>query len=203
VATSVLDAPLPTGAAQPPARRPVPVVLLAAVSGLEAVALLAGGLAGLDGLVAATPRPPGALVAAVLGALAGWIVLCAAGGLAAVDGGGRRLPAGVACAEVALVGALTVVAVAVAVPLPLPLPLPALALLVLAVPVGKLVLLSAPSAPAWAAAQPPRHRAWPAPVAHPRARLATVALIGVALTALAVSTPVAAEPPPTSAVPGR
>ncbi len=201
MATSVLDAPLPTGAAQPPARRPVPVVLLAAVSGLEAVALLAGGLAGLDGLVAATPRPPGALVAAVLGALAGWIVLCAAGGLAAVDGCGQRLPAGVACAEVALVGALTVVAVAV--PLPLPLPLPALALLVLAVPVGKLVLLSAPSALAWAAAQPPRHRARPAPVAHPRARLATVALIGVALTALAVSTPVAAEPPPASAVPGR
>ncbi len=201
MATSVLDAPLPTPASPPPARWPVAVVLLIGVSLLESVALLAVGLTGLDGLMTATPRPPGLLVAGVLGGLAAWVVLCAAGGLAAVDGSGRRLPAGVACAEVALVGALTVVAVAV--PLPLPLPLPALALLVLAVPVGKLVLLSAPSALAWAAAQPPRERDRPAAVAHPRVRLVTVALIGAALTALAVTTPVATEPPPSTAVSGH
>ncbi len=201
MATSVLDAPLPTPASPPPARWPVAVVLLIGVSLLESVALLAVGLTGLDGLMTATPRPPGLLVAGVLGGLAAWVVLCAAGGLAAVDGSGRRLPAGVACAEVALVGALTVVAVAV--PLPLPLPLPAPALLVLAVPVGKLMLLSAPSALAWAAAQPPGQRTAPAAVAHPRVRLATVALIGVALTALAVTTPVAAEQPPASAVSGH
>ncbi len=203
MATSVLDAPLPTPAARQPARWPVAVLVLAGVSLLESVALLAVGLTGLDGLMTATPRPPGLLVAGVLGGLAAWIVSCAAGGLAAVDGSGRRLPAGVACAEVALVGVLTVAAVAVPPPLPLPLPLPALALLVLAVPVGKLMLLSAPSALAWVAAQPPRERVRPAAVAHPRVRLATVALIGVALTALAVTTPVAAEPPPASAVSGH
>jgi hypothetical protein len=181
----------------------VAVLVLAGVSLLESVALLAVGLTGLDGLMTATPRPPGLLVAGVLGGLAAWIVSCAAGGLAAVDGSGRRLPAGVACAEVALVGVLTVAAVAVPPPLPLPLPLPALALLVLAVPVGKLMLLSAPSALAWVAAQPPRERVRPAAVAHPRVRLATVALIGAALTALAVTTPVAAEPPPASAVSGH
>jgi hypothetical protein len=173
----------------------VPVLALAAVSGLQAVALLAAALTGLDGVVTATPRPPGALVAAVLGGLAAWTVLCAAGGLALVEGSGRRLAAGVACAELALVGALVAVAP------PTPLPLPALALLLLAVPVGKLLLLSAPATPAWAAERPPR--AQPAAVAHPRVRLATVALIGVALTALAATTPSAAGPPPASAVSGR
>ncbi len=201
MATSVLDAPLPTAVAAPPARWPVAVLLLAGVSLLESVALLAVGLTGLDGLLTATPRPPGALVAGVLGGLAAWIVLCAAGGLAAVEGSGRRLPAGVACAEVALVGALAVVALAT--PLPLPLPLPALALLLLAVPVGKLLLLSAPSTLAWAAARPPRPHVRRAAVAHPRVRLVTVGLIGVALTALAVTAPVPDGPPPATAVSGH
>lgn len=201
MATSVLDAPLPAPAAGRPARWPATVLLLAGVSLLESVALLAVGLTGLDSVLTAVPRPPGPLVAGVLGGLAAWIVLCAAGGLAAVDGSGRRLPAGVACAEVALAGALPVVATAL--PVPLPLSPPALALLVLAVPVGKLLLLSAPSAVAWAAAQPPRQRTAATAVARPRLRLATVALIGVALTTLAVSTPAAAEPPPAGAVSGH
>jgi hypothetical protein len=183
VATSVLDAPFPTPAARPPFRWPVPVLLLAGVSLLESVALLAVGLTGLDGLVTATPRPPGALVAGALGGLAAWIVLCAAGGLAAVDGSGRRLPAGVACAEVALVGALCVVVATTPVDLP--------------------TTLSAPSTLAWAAGQPPRHRVRAAAVPHPRVRLATVALIGVALTALAVTAPVGEPVPPASAVSGR
>ncbi len=199
MATSVLDAPLPTPAAGRPARWPAAVLLLAGVSLLESVALLAAGLTCLDGLLTATPRPPGLLVAGVLGGLAAWIVLCAAGGLAAVDGSGRRLPAGVACAEVALAGALPVVATA----LPLPMSPPALALLVLAVPVGKLLLLSAPSAVAWAAARPPRRRTAEAAVAHPRVRLATVALIAVALTTLAVGMPTAGEEPPAGAVSGH
>ncbi len=199
MATSVLDAPLPTPAAGRPARWPAAVLLLAGVSLLESVALLAAGLTCLDGLLTATPRPPGLLVAGVLGGLAAWIVLCAAGGLAAVDGSGRRLPAGVACAEVALAGALPVVATA----LPLPMSPPALALLVLAVPVGKLLLLSAPSAVAWAAARPPRQRTAEAAVAHPRVRLATVALIAVALTTLAVGMPTAGEEPPAGAVSGH
>jgi hypothetical protein len=177
------------------------VLLLAGVSLLESVALLAAGLTCLDGLLTATPRPPGLLVAGVLGGLAAWVVLCAAGGLAAVDGSGRRLPAGVACAEVALAGALPVVATAL--PLPLQLSPPALALLVLAVPVGKLLLLSAPSAVAWAAARPPRQRPAEAAVAHPRVRLATVSLIAVALTTLAVGTPTPGEEPPAGAVSGH
>ncbi len=192
MATSVLDALLPTRAA----RWPVPVLALATVSGLQAVALLAAALTGLDGLVTATPRPPGALVAAVLGGLAAWIVLCAGSGLAVVEGSGRRLAAGVAGAEIVLVGALVLVAP------PTPLPLPGLALLLLAVPVGKLLLLSAPATLAWAAARPPGPRARPVAVAHPRVRLATVALIGVALTTLAVTTPAAAGAPPASAVSG-
>ena len=205
MATSVLDAPLPTRAARPTPRWPATVLLLAAVSGLEAIALLAGGLTGLDGLVTAAPRPDGALVALVLGALAAWIVLCAAGGLAAVDGSGRRLPTGVACAELAIVAALFVVArsTGLGAELPTTLPLPALALLALAVPVGKLMLLSAPSTVAWEAALPPRRRARPAAVPHPRVRLATVALIAVALGSLALTTPVAGEPPATSAVSGH
>ena len=200
MATSVLDAPLPPTA--DPQRRPAAVLLLAGISLLEAVGLLAGGLTGLDGLMTATPRPSGLLVAAALGGLAAWIVLCAAGGLAALDGSGHRLPAGVACAEIALLAALAVVAPGAAVDLPTTLPLPALLLLALAVPVGKLMLTSAPATVAWTAAGPRRRPAVP-PVAHPRTRLATVVLIGLALGALAVTAPAGAETPATSTVSGH
>ncbi|MGY1694488.1 MULTISPECIES: hypothetical protein [unclassified Geodermatophilus] len=203
MATSVLDAPLPTRVPGHPARWPVTVLLLAAVSVLQALALLAAGLTGLDGLMTATPRPSGVLVAAVLGGLAGWIVLCAAGGLAVLDGSGRRLPAGVAGAELLLVAGLTVAAGTTSLDPPTTLPLPALALLALAVPVGKLLLVSAPTTVAWAAAAPPRGRPRPAPVAHPRLRLATAALVGVALGALALTTPVGGEPPAPAAVSGH
>ncbi len=207
MATSVLDAPFPTrapaGPARPPARWPATVLLLAAVSGLQAVALLAAGLTGLDGLVTATERPPGAVVAAVLGGLAGWIVLCAGSGLAAVDGAGTRLAAGVACAEVVLVAVLSAVGRSAAPDLPTTLPLPAVALLALAVPVAKLLLVAAPATTAWQAAAPPRRPAPAAPVAHPRLRLVTVALIGVALGALAVTSPAAGQVPPPSAVSGH
>ncbi|SHF73048.1 hypothetical protein [Geodermatophilus nigrescens] len=190
MATSVLDAPLPTTA--DPQRRPAAVLLLAAVCMLEAVGLLAGALTGLDGLMTATPQPPGLLVAAALGGLAAWIVLCAAGGLAALDGSGHRLPAGVACGEIVLLAALAVLAVGSDLALPTTLPLPALLLLALAVPVGKLMLTSAPATVAWTAAGPRRRPAEP-PVTHPRTRLVTVVLIGLALGALAVSTPVGTD----------
>ncbi len=204
MATSVLDAPLPTRPAGRPTRWPATVLLLAAVSVLQAIALLAAGLTGLDGLMTATPRPSGLLVAAVLGGLAGWIVLCAGGGLAVLDGSGRRLPAGVACAEVVLVLGLTGAAwtIPLAGDLPTTLPLPALLLLALAVPVGKLMLTSAPATVAWTAAGPRRRPAVP-PVAHPRTRLATVVLIGLALGALAVTAPAGAETPATSTVSGH
>ncbi|WP_369258320.1 hypothetical protein [Geodermatophilus amargosae] len=201
MATSVLDAPSSVPAA--PARRPVPVLALAAVCGLESVALLAGGLTGLDGLSTAAPQPSAPLLVAVLGGLAGWVVLCAGSALAALEGG-RRLAGGLACAEVAAVAALFVVGLLTPVvgSLPATLPVPALALLALAVPVGKLLLTSAPATLAWAQAAPPRVRT-AAPGRHPRLQVATVALIGVALGALVVTTPVAGELPPVSSVAGR
>ncbi|MEX5718222.1 hypothetical protein [Geodermatophilus maliterrae] len=199
MATSVLDAPLPTrpaAAAGHPRRWPVTVLLLAAVCGLQSLALLAVGLTGLDGLLTAASRPSGPVVVAVLGGLAGWIVACGAAALGVLEGPGRRLAAGVACAEVVLVAGLLVLALLTPVldGLPAAVPLPALALLALAVPVGKLLLASAPSALAWAAVARPRHEA-PPEVTHPRVRLATVAVIGLALCTLAVTTPVSGEPP--------
>ncbi|MBM7807367.1 hypothetical protein JOD57_003204 [Geodermatophilus bullaregiensis] len=214
MATSVLDAPLPirpAGAAGHPRRRPLAVLLLAAVCGLQSLALLACGLTGLDGLLTAASRPAGPVVVAVLGGLAGWIVACGAAALGVLEGPGRRLAAGVACAEVVLVAGLLLLGLLtpvldglpVTLPLPLPLPLPALALLALAVPVGKLLLASAPSALAWAAVVRPRHEA-PAAVTHPRVRLATVAVIGLALCTLAVTTPVGGElPAPATAGTGQ
>ncbi|MGY1783786.1 hypothetical protein [Geodermatophilus sp. SYSU D00698] len=203
MATSVLDAPLPAPAPSAPRRWPAAVLALAAVCGLEAAALLAAGLTGLDGLFAAASRPPAPVVVVVLGGLAGWIVLCAGSGLAALEGG-RRLANGLACAEI--VGVAALFAVSLVTPLvgdlPTTLPLPAVALLALAVPVGKLLLTSAPATLAWAAAVPPRTRP-AAPARHPRLRVATVAVIGVALGAVALSTPVAGELPPASTVAGH
>ncbi|MGY1774803.1 hypothetical protein ACI8AV_03015 [Geodermatophilus sp. SYSU D00804] len=203
MATSVLDAPLPAPAPSAPRRWPAAVLALAAVCGLEAAALLAAGLTGLDGLFAAASRPPAPVVVAVLGGLAGWIVLCAGSGLAALEGG-RRLANGLACAEI--VGVAALFAVSLVTPLvgdlPTTLPLPAVALLALAVPVGKLLLTSAPATLAWAAAVPPRTRL-AAPARHPRLRVATVAVIGVALGVVALSTPVAGELPPASTVAGH
>ncbi|PWW21421.1 hypothetical protein JD79_00551 [Geodermatophilus normandii] len=143
------------------------------------------------------------LVVTVLGGLAGWVVLCAGSGLAALEGG-RRLVNGLACAEIAAVAALVVVSQVTPLvgDLPTTLPLPAVALLALAVPVGKLLLTSAPATLAWAEAAPPRVRT-AAPARHPRLRLATVALIGIALGALAVTTPVGGELPPVSSVSGH
>jgi hypothetical protein len=198
VATSVLDAPLPTPAADsgPAAVRrwPVPVLALAAVCGLQSLALLAGGLTGLDGLLTAASRPPGVVAAAVLGGLASWIVTCAGAALGILQGPGLRFAVGVACAEAALALALLVVGLSGPVLDDLPVPVPGLALLALAVPVGKLLLASAPSTLERAAAARPRRHV-PAQVVHPRLRLATVVLIGVALCALAVTTPVGGEPP--------
>jgi hypothetical protein len=199
VATSVLDAPLPTTRATGRRRRPAAVLLLAAVCGTESLALLAGSLTGLDGLLTATPAASALLVVAVLGGLSTWIVACGAGALTVLEGSGRRLAVGIACAEVALVVALLVAGLATPVPdhLPATVPLPAAALLALAVPVGKLLLASAPSTLAWEATAPPRHRV-PAPTTRPRLRLVTVAVIGLALCALAVTTPVGGEPPATT-----
>ncbi len=197
MASTVLDtreiprAPSPTDRRRPP----VTVLAAAAVGVVEAVALLAGGLTGLDGLLLSPLRPAGPVVAVVLLLLAGWVVSCAGGGMLLLDRSGRRVYAAVATAEIALVGALLALALTTPLfdPLPVGLPLPALALLVLGLPVGKLLLAGAPSLVAWVAEGPrvPARRPEPA-AAGPRTRAATLAVIGLALVAVALTTPVPA-----------
>jgi hypothetical protein len=155
------------------------------------VGLLAVALTGLNGALASPVRPAGSVVALGLLGLAAWIVLCAGGGAALIDGAGRKLLLGVAYGEMVLVSALLVGATAT--PLfapPAGLPLPLLALLALAVPVGKLLLAGAPAAQRWVAAGPRTRERRPDPVAAHRV-LATVTLgfIGASLAALAVLIP--------------
>jgi hypothetical protein len=206
VASSVLDArETPRAPSSPDLRRPPAAVLAAAAVGVaEAVALLAGGLTGLDGLLLSPMRPAGPVVAVVLLLLAGWVVLCAGGGVLLVDRSGRRVYTAVATAEVALVGAL--MALALLTPLfdalPVALPLPALALFALGLPVGKLLLVGAPSVVAWVAQGPaPVRRPEPAAVG-PRTRLATLAVIGLALVTVALTTPVPGAAPEAPATAG-
>jgi hypothetical protein len=193
VASTALD-PRTTVAPAAPARRrpPVTVVAAAAVAGVEAVALVAGALTGLDGLLLSPLRPSGLVVAVVLLGLAAWVVLCAGGGALLADGSGRRLYAGVATAEIGLLAVL--LGLGLGTPLldglPASLPGPALALMALGVPVGKLLLAGAPTAVAWAAAGPRTRTRQPEPApAHPGLRAATVAVIGLALLTIALVTP--------------
>ena len=207
MASTVLDArETPRAPSSTDRRRPPAAVLAAAAVGVaEAVALLAGGLTGLDGLLLSALRPPGPVAAVVLLLLAGWVVLCAGGGMLLVDRSGRRVHTAVATAEIALVGAL--MALALVTPLfdalPVGLPLPALALLTLGLPVGKLLLAGAPSAVAWVAEGPrvPARRPEPA-AAGPRTRVATLAVIGLALLTVALTTPVPGAAPEAPATAG-
>jgi hypothetical protein len=206
VASTVLDArETPRAPSSSEGRRPPAAVLAtAAVGVVEAVALLAGGLTGLDGLLLSPLRPAGPVVAGVILFLAAWVVLCAGGGVLLLDRSGRRVHTAVASAEIALVGGL--MALALFTPLfdtlPVALPLPALALLALGLPVGKLLLAGAPSAVAWLAPgpRPPARRPEPAAVG-PRTRAATLAVIGLTLVTVALTTPVpgAAPEAPTTA----
>ena len=176
--------------------RRVPVTALAAglVAVVEGVGLLAAALTGLDGVLSSPLRPAGPLVAAGLIVLAGWIVLAAGSGAALVDGSGRRTFVGLALAEVALVGALSIVAVVTPLfaEVPFGLPLPTVALLALALPVGKLILVSAPGAQQWVAQGPRVRDPRPDPVAaHRVLATLTLGLIGAGLVALTVLAPVA------------
>jgi hypothetical protein len=177
---------------------PAPVLAAAVIGFVESLALLAGALTGLDGVLTSPSRPAGPVLAAGLLALAAWVVLAAGGAATLIEGAGRKLLAGVAYAELALVAALLVVATVVPVRLELPgnLPLPALALLAVAVPVGKLLLVGAPSAQAWIAAGPrrPRERRQDPVATHRLLCTLTLAGIGLGLTALAVLTPTEAGP---------
>jgi hypothetical protein len=176
--------------------RRVPVTALAAglVAVVEGVGLLAAALTGLDGVLSSPLRPAGPLVAAGLMVLAGWIVLAAGSGAALVDGSGRRTFVGLATAEVALVGALSVVAVATPLfaEVRFGLPLPAVALLALALPVGKLLLVSAPGAQQWVAQGPRVREARRDPVAaHSLLATLTLGLICAGLVVLTLLAPVA------------
>jgi len=171
-------------------RIPVTVVGAALVGVLEAVALLAVALGGLDSLLGGSS---GLLAATALVLLAAWIVVCAGSAAAMVDGTGRSLLVGVAYAEAVLVALLLVVATVTPVPNPTSLPLPVLGLLALAVPVGKLLLAGAPSAQRWIAQGPRVKERRPDPVqAHRALATVTLGVIGAALFAVAVLAPVPA-----------
>ncbi|WP_448614204.1 hypothetical protein [Modestobacter sp. URMC 112] len=182
-----------------PARGPVPlpVVAVALLAVAESLALLALGLTGLDGVLAARVRPDGAVVALVLLVLATWVVLCAGGGANLADGAGRLLLVSVSAAEVGLLlavtgaGLLGVGGVGTVVVGPLgALPLPALTLLGLGVPMTKLLLAFSLPATEWLAAGPrPRARR---PALPPRQRVVrgvTLGVIGLALTTVALVGP--------------
>jgi hypothetical protein len=157
----------------------------------RAVGLLAVALTGLDGVLSAAGRPAGWLIAGGLLLLAAWIVLCAGSGAALLDGTGRSLLRGVAYAEMVLVAALLVTATAGVLPNPTSLPVPALGLLLLAVPVGKLLLVGAPSAARWMAQGPRTRVRRPDPVqAHRLLATLTLGVIGASLCAVAILTPV-------------
>lgn len=192
--SAVLDAPRTTPVAARPVRLPATVAAAGTLAVLEALALLAFGLTGLQGVFGSGVRPSGWLVAVTLLLLAGWVVLCAGGGAGLVDGAGRLLLVAVACGEIALLVVLGAVGLAgadgvwlVAVGPVGGLPVPALALLGLAVPTGKLLLAGAPSAVAWVAAGGrPRPVRPVAVVEHRALRGVTVACIGLALTGVAL-----------------
>jgi hypothetical protein len=202
VAISVLDvrdtfaapralAPARAAAETAPRRLPVTVASAGMIGVLEAVGLLAVALTSLDGLLSSPTRPAGWIVAGGLLMLAGWIVLCAGSGAAVIDGAGRTLLAGVAYAELALIGMFLVVATAVTVAVPGDLPLPLLGLIALAVPVGKLLLVGSPSAQRWVAAGPRTRVRRADPVqAHRLLATVTLGLIGLSLAAVAVLAPV-------------
>jgi hypothetical protein len=175
-----------------PRRLPLTVIAAAAMGVAEALGLLAVGLTSMDSLLTSATRPHGGVVAAVVLALATWVVVSAGSGATMVDGAGRRGFVAVAHAELFAVAAAGLTAVFVGLPasIPAPLPLPALVLIALAVPVAKLLLAGSPSAQAWIAAGPRIRERRPDPVArHRMVATVTMAVIGLALGAVAIGGP--------------
>lgn len=174
-----------------PARRLPLTALAAGVIGiLEAVALLAVAVTGIDGVLTSI-APTGPVLALGLTVVAAWVVVCAGSGAGLIEATGRRLYAGLACGEVVLVGFLLIVATVAPVVAPAGLPLPALALVVLGVPVAKLLLAGTPSARRWVADGPRARVRRPDPVAaHRLLATLTLGVIAVSLGAVAVLTPV-------------
>jgi hypothetical protein len=188
VAGGASDTPSATTA---PRRLPLSALAGGLLAIVESIALLAVALTGLDGVLSSSVRPTTEIVVLSVVVLAGWIVLCAGGGAALIDGAGRKLVVGVAYGEMVLVSALLVIATALPVfAPPAGLPLPLLALVLLAVPVAKLLLAGAPAAGRWVAGGPRARVCLPDPVAtHRVLATATLGVIGAALVAVAVLAP--------------
>ena len=184
-------------------RLPLAIVGAGLLSIVESVGLLALALTGLDGVLSTSAGLSGGAVALGLLVLAGWIVLAAGGGAALIDGAGRRLVLTVAWAELGVLAVLGVVATTSGLPVPAALPLPLLLLVAAAVPVGKLLLVGAPSAVRWIAQGPRvRERRVDPVAAHRVLATVTLGLIGVSLAAVAVLVPAQGGGPgaPASAV---
>jgi hypothetical protein len=172
-------------------RLPATIAAAGAIGVLEGIGLLAVALTGLDGVLTSPVHPAGWLVAGGLGMLAAWIVLSAGSGAAMLDGAGRKLLVGLSCTELVLISFLLVIATAFSMPNPTSLPLPALGLLALAVPVAKLLLVSAPSAQQWVLDGPRTRVRHVDPVqAHRMLATVTLAVLGLSLGALALLAPV-------------
>ncbi|MGY1741748.1 MULTISPECIES: hypothetical protein [unclassified Blastococcus] len=197
MASTTLDARAVAGpgarsGAVPRRRLPAAVLAAAVIAVVEAIAVVAAALTSLDGLLTAPSRPSGAVVALVLLGLAAWAVFGAGGGLVLADGSGARLLVVVSVAEtgalaVVLLLGLTTSAVDGLAP---GLPVPALALSAVAVPVGKLLLATAPSTAAWLKAGPrPRVRAPQLSEGQRALRAATVTVIGLALLSVTLLDP--------------
>ena len=170
---------------------PVTVAAAALAAGLEAVALLAAGLTGLDGVLTSPARPGGPVVALGLVVLATWIVLSAGGGAALLDAAGNRLFRGVCYAEYGVIGTLLLLTLTTGLFDGVPAPVAAFELLALAVPTGKLLLAGAPAATQWVAQGPRPREHRPDPVARHRALcVATMAAIGLTLGGVALVAPV-------------
>jgi hypothetical protein len=175
----------------PSARRlPFPALAAGALGILEAVAVLAVAVAGIDRVLTSAPLT-GSTLAIGLTVLAAWVVAGAGSGAGLIEATGRRLFVNLAYAEIVLVALLLVVATVVPVVTPpAGLPLPVLALLVLAVPVAKLLLAGTPSARQWVADGPRARVHRPDPVAaHRLVATLTLGIIGVSLGAIALLAP--------------
>ena len=198
MASTTLDVPADVRADVPadvaPRRRaPAAVLAAAGIAVLDAIAVVAAALTGLDGLLTAPDRPSGALVALVLLALAAWAVFGAGGGLVLADGSSARLLVVVAWAELALLAAVFVLGLATSSldGVVSGLPVPAVALSLVVIPVGKLLLATAPSSGAWLDAGPrPRARGPELSEDQRALRIATVTVIGLALLAVTLLNPV-------------
>jgi hypothetical protein len=180
-------------------RTPATAVLLAVGGVVQGLAMVAAALTVLAGLLGSAHRPSGLLVGTGLVVLASWVVLAAAGGACVLDGSGGRLLTAVSCAEVGLLAVVLVAGGTTSVfdALRSPLPVPALALLGIAVPVGKLLLVGAPSTRAWLAQGPRPRPQRPDPVAAHRLLCAgTLGVIALALAVTAVLVPAPADSGP-------